>query len=248
MPHTLLMLNMVYIRSVTGHCKSQSRVIYQTGSSTELAGIWDWIYPGIGSGFRHVLPCILHSPLYSNHLSWRNLSGRVSEHRIICISYQPCSWSTPAPGHATLAKICISGHQYKFFFESYYLWVASASWNQEAREQTMIKKITKQGCSYFKYTQLMFVLRPSVPFAFSEPVWAWQLLGMVMLRALLAFRVRLTSLNIRHLPLSGPPKLALESAESTGLFWVWFISTQYGCLPQDEMNPTIEIPVCSLGL
>lgn len=92
-PHTLLMLNMAYVRSVIGYCKSQSRVIYQTDSSRELAGIWDWIYPGFSSGFRHVLQCILHSQLHSNHLPWRNLSGHVSEHKA---RSQDCSHLLPA--------------------------------------------------------------------------------------------------------------------------------------------------------
>lgn len=98
-PHALLMLHLVYIRSIIGHRKSWSRVIYQNASSTELAGIWDWIYPRFSSGFRHVLPCFLHSPLYSNLCPEETLMAMCQSTRlgvrIVCISYQLCSWFTP---------------------------------------------------------------------------------------------------------------------------------------------------------
>lgn len=91
-----------HIWSITGHCKSQSRVIYQTSSSIEPAGIWDWIYPGFSSGFGHILPFILHSVLNSSHLPWRNINGHVSEHKA-------GSWSIPTP------RTCYF-NQYNFFW------------------------------------------------------------------------------------------------------------------------------------
>lgn len=69
--------------------------IYQNCSSAEPAGIWDWIYPGFSSGFRHVLPCVRHSPLYSNHLPQGILMAMCQSTRlgvrIGCTFYQLCS-------------------------------------------------------------------------------------------------------------------------------------------------------------